>query len=229
VEAQSKSLIHLCVWIAVILAIPIVPFLGFGEAIEARFTGWLDATLPPGTAAALVIGLLAADILLPVPSSVVITFAGKILGFWGGMAASWCGMTAGALVAFGLVRVCGRPVVRRFASTDELNRVDALARRVGAFVLVLARPIPILAEASVLLMGTTSLAWWRFSVAVGLSNLGIAVVYTALGDFVQLPVALAASIALPLLAGGIAHLLWPTPAQRGSARGPESEDTSRAS
>lgn len=100
-------------------------------------------------------------------------------------------------------------MAQRFATAGELKRVDAMAARVGLLVLVLTRPIPILAEASVLLMGTTGLAWWRFLVAVGLSNLGIAAAYAALGDSVRLPVALAASIALPLLAGGIARLLWP--------------------
>ena len=55
-----------------------------------------------------------------------------------------------------------------------------------------------------LLMGTTRLAWWRFSIAAGLSNFGIAAAYAALGNRVQLPVAIAASIALPLLTAVIA-------------------------
>ena len=188
------------------LAIPILPFVGFGEALEQTLTSWLDATLPPSTVVTLVIGLLAADLLLPVPSSVVITFSGKMLGFWGGMAASWCGMTVGAIVAFGLARAFGRPMAQRFATADEMERVDAMAVRVGVLVLVLARPIPILAEASVLLMGTTRLAW--------LSNLGIAAAYAALGDSVNLSVALVASITLPLLAGGIARLWWPETGHR---------------
>jgi uncharacterized membrane protein YdjX (TVP38/TMEM64 family) len=177
--------------------------------MERWFTTSLDAALSPSTVATLVTGLLAADIFLPVPSSVVITFSGKMLGFWGGTAASWCGMTVGAVAAFGLARAFGRPMAQRFAATNELKRVDAMAARVGTLVLVLTRPVPVLAEAAVLLMGTTRLPFWRFSVAVGLSNLGIAAAYSALGDSVNLPVALAASIALPLLAGGIARLLWP--------------------
>jgi len=77
------------------------------------------------------------------------------------------------------------------------------------FVLVLTRPIPVLAEASVLLMGTTRLEWWRFLVAVGLSNLGIAAAYAALGNRVQLPVAIAAAVALPLVSAAVARRLWP--------------------
>jgi uncharacterized membrane protein YdjX (TVP38/TMEM64 family) len=223
VASQGKSFLRLGLWIVVILAIPILPFVGLGEAMEQQFTSWLDAALPPGPVAILVIGLLAADIFLPVPSSVVITFSGKMLGFWGGMGASWLGMTVGAVIAFGLARALGRPVVQRFAAADEIEQVDAMAAHVGLLVLALTRPVPILAEASVLLMGTTRLAWWRFLVVVSLSNLGIAAVYAALGDSVKPPIALAASIALPLVAGGIARLLWPE-TQRTAKADPQSED-----
>jgi uncharacterized membrane protein YdjX (TVP38/TMEM64 family) len=210
VKPEGKRLLRLLVLIVIVLLIPILPFVSFGESFETRITGWLDAALPPGTIAVLVVGLLASDILLPVPSSVVCTFSGKMLGFWVGTAASWCGMTLGTVAAFWLVRVFGRRLAERFSSADDLARTDALAKRIGPFVLVLTRPIPVLAEATVLLMGATRLAWWRFLLAIGLSNLGIAAAYAALGDRVQLPTALAASIALPILAAAVAHWCWPS-------------------
>ena len=205
----GRNLVRQLLLIATLLAIPIVPFLVFGHRLEAAITDWLSLELSPGTVAAAVFGLLAGDILLPVPSSVVITFAGRMLGFWYGAGAAWCGMTAGAVMAFWLVRVFGRPLARRLSSDRELARTDALVSRWGVFVLVLARPVPVLAEASVLLMGTTQLAWWRFLIAVGLSNLGIAAAYAALGNRVQLPVAIAASVALPLLTAAVARWFWP--------------------
>ncbi len=182
--------------------------------MEQSFSGWLDGALPASTVAALVIALLALDILLPVPSSLVIAFSGRMLGFWGGAAASWGGMTLGAVVAFGLARALGRPLALRFSRAEELERVDGLAARVGVLALVLTRPVPILAEAAVLLAGTTALAWRRFLIAVGLSNLGISAAYAALGDALSFPAAMLASIALPLLAGGVARALWPRAADR---------------
>ena len=205
----SRHLVRQLLLIAAVLAIPIVPFLVFGEKLEAHITGWLGAELSPGAVAIAVIGVLASDILLPVPSSVVSTIAGRVLGFWSGASASWCGMTAGAVIAFWLVRVFGRPLARWLSSDQELARTDALAARWGVWLLVLTRPIPVLAEASVLLMGTTRLSWWQFLAAVGLSNFGIAAAYAALGNRVPLPIAIAASIALPLLAAAIARWLWP--------------------
>lgn len=213
-RTQRKRLWHWLLIIATVLAVPIVPFVVFGDSLESQVGDWLDDSLPPQAAALLVFGLLAGDIFLPIPSSVVSTFAGRMLGFWGGTAASWCGMTAGAAVAFALVRVFGRPLAKRFSSDEELARVDTLAARLGVFVLVLARPVPVFAEASVLLMGTTRLSWWKFFGAVSLSNLGIAAAYAALGEQVQLPAALAAAIAIPLLAAAAARWWWPKADER---------------
>ncbi len=191
--------------IAAILVLPVLPFLMLGESFEGQVEGWLDESLPPYLVAAMVIGLLAGDVFLPVPSSVLGTFAGNRLGFLGATAASWLGLTLGAILAFALARALGRPLALRWTTQEELDRIDRLSGRFGPWALVLARPVPVLAEASVLLMGTTRLSWGRFFVVIGLSNLGIAVVYSALGEAVQLPVALVASIALPLAAAVLAR------------------------
>ena len=54
--------------IAVVLLIPVVPFLFVGQSLEARMESWLDEALPAQTVAAMVIGVLASDVFLPVPS-----------------------------------------------------------------------------------------------------------------------------------------------------------------
>jgi uncharacterized membrane protein YdjX (TVP38/TMEM64 family) len=195
--------------LALVLAIPIVPFLVLGDSFETRLMELFGPDVPPLVVATLVAGLLASDVVLPVPSSIVSTLAGRVLGFWGGTAASWVGMTAGAVIAFAAARAFGRPLAVRLAGEEEMARVDALAVRLGALVLVVARPVPAFAEASVLLMGVTRLGWTPMLVAVGLSNLGIAAAYSALGDRVQLPVALAASVVLPLLLAAAARAFWP--------------------
>jgi len=203
-----RKLLVPIVLIALVLAIPVVPFLVFGESLEARMESWLDATLPKTVVAAWVMGLLAIDVFLPVPSSIVSTFAASQLGFWLGTAVSWVGMTFGAVLAFALARVFGRRLALWLSGEEDLAWTDVLSRRFGPMVLVLARPVPVFAEASVLVMGTTALPWRRLLIAVGLSNLGIAAAYAALGDRVRLPIALGASIALPLLATALARYAW---------------------
>jgi len=195
--------------VALVLAVPIVPFAILGESFEARIEARLQESIAPAMVAGMVVGLLAVDVVLPVPSSVVSTFAGKMLGFVPGTAASWVGMMLGAIVAFVLARLFGRPLAAWLSKPEELARIDVLSRRFGPAVLVICRPVPVLAEASVLFLGTTHLGWRRFLVPVALANLGIAAVYAALGKLVQLPIALAASIALPILATALAKYLWP--------------------
>jgi len=183
--------------LAAALAVGVVPFLLFGKPLEQQAKGWLhSADTWPGKAA-LVVGLLAGDILLPTPSSVVNTFAGAALKFWGGTAAAWLGMTLGAVLGFGLARVFGRPLARRLAAADEIERVDRLSARFGPGLLVLMRAVPVLAEASVLFFGTTDLAWRRFLAAVALSNLVIAAGYAALGNWIALPIAIPLALIIP--------------------------------
>jgi len=186
------------------LLVPILPFLGFGNWLEGQVKSWLDP--PPATAvvAALTVAVLASDILLPVPSSLVSTAAGAHLGIVGATAASWLGMTLGAVVGYYLARIWGRALAERLSTAADLARLDNLAGRYGIGTLILTRPLPVLAEAAVLLVGVAQLPVRRFLPAVLMSNLGIALVYSVLGHLAygeeQLPLALGASIALPILA-----------------------------
>lgn len=187
------------VLIAAVLAIPILPFLGFGAALEAEIERWLAAAMPRWAMASLVVGILATDVFLPVPSSVVNTLAGEALGFWLGTVTAWFGMTLGAVWGFALARVFGRPLAVCLSEPDDIEKMASWSRRFGPMVLVITRPVPILAEASVLFLGTTEMPWASLLWPVALSNLGLALAYAALGHWVQLPVALAASIAVPLV------------------------------
>jgi uncharacterized membrane protein YdjX (TVP38/TMEM64 family) len=195
------------------LLVPVVPFLSFGGWLEQQVEAWLDPPPPPLAVAAGTVAILSTDILLPVPSSVVSTVAGAQLGIAAATAASWLGMTLGACLGFWLARILGRPLAERFSSLDDLERMDLLSTRYGPWILVGTRALPVLAEAAVLFLGATRLAWRQFLPAVMLSNLGIAAVYAVLGHYArsrgELPLALAASIALPLLAATMARWLLP--------------------
>jgi uncharacterized membrane protein YdjX (TVP38/TMEM64 family) len=197
----------------VVLLVPIVPFLFFG----ARFESWLRgfAENPPSTAAtsALVVGLLATDILLPIPSSVISTLSGWQLGWWRGTLTTWIGMNLGAAIGFSLARHWGHSFAAWFSKEEDLDRMRHLSDRYGPYVLVLTRGLPVLAEASVLIAGIHRLGWKRFLPAVLLSNLGIAFAYSAFGDYAEqhqwLPLALGVAVAIPILAAALAQRLLP--------------------
>jgi uncharacterized membrane protein YdjX (TVP38/TMEM64 family) len=204
-----RELIRPLLIITLALLVPIVPFLAFGDSLEAMISQQLD---PPPSAlvvAALTVAILASDILLPVPSSLVSTIAGAQLGIVAGTAASWLGMTLGAVLGFCLARFWGRGLVAWLCKPEDVARLDLLGERYGSGMLIMTRALPVLAEAAVLLTGVARMRFRRFFLIVALGNLGIALVYSVLGQLArsqgELPLAMGASIALPLLATTIAR------------------------
>lgn len=163
----------------VLLAAILVPFAFWADSLERLALEAL--TENHEWIALVVIGLLAADILLPVPSSLVSTSAGALLGWTAGTAASTIGMTAGCLLAYVLGRGGGRRSVGKWVGEQEMARFDALFARVGPWAILIARPVPVLAECSAFLSGVNAFPAWRFTLLTAVANLAISGVYAALG------------------------------------------------
>ena len=205
--------------LAFFLLVPVIPFLILGESFERNVREWVqsDQSQVSQLQFLIVLGILAVDIFLPIPSSAVMTGAGGVMTFWSAVLASWIGLTLGAVAGFGLARIFGPPFASRFAGSDDLTRIAAVGARYGPTALLLTRPLPILAEACVLLMGTTQLSWYRFLTPVIAANLALAVFYVACGagidDQKTLVVVAVGSGTLPLLlALFIRHRLGTIPA-----------------
>ena len=98
----------------------------------------------------------------------------------------------------------------RFVGESELQRVAAAHERFGDATIVALRAVPVLAEASVVLAGLSSMPLGRFVVLTALATLGIAVTYAAVGAFAvdanSFLLAFAGSIILPGLAMVLARL-----------------------
>lgn len=191
--------------VALALLVPVVPLVVLGFSFEDRVAEWLNARRAPGMHFVLIVGVLAADIALPIPSSAVITYAGGSgLGLLPAVAASWLGLTAGAVGGFAIARWLGARAAAKLSNPADLGRTRLLAGRWGPAALVLTRALPILAEACVLLMGAARLSWRRFLIPVAAANLVIAVVYAACGRFFEgsdaFPLAVVASGTIPLAA-----------------------------
>lgn len=189
--------------ICIILLVPILPFVFFGEQTKAWVEELNERPNSAPVMAAAIIGLLASDIFLPVPSSAISTLGGWRLGKWQGTAVSWVGLSLGAMLGFALARRWGRPLAAWISSERQLDRMQASSDKYGPLLLIVARGVPVFAEASVLLMGLNQLSWRRFLPPIVLSNLGIALAYSVFGDVARqdewLPMALAISIGLPVI------------------------------
>lgn len=190
---------------AIVFGVILVPFALFGHQIEVWTEQFIESASQQSGWVALVLGLLlAVDILAPVPSSLVSTAAGLLLGFVKGAATSLAGMTISCAVGFWLAARFGRSMACRLVGEKELNRLERMSERFGSWVIVISRPVPVLAEASVMFAGLSGMPLHRFLLLSTLSNLGISAVYAAVGAFSATTssflLAFAGSILLPLLA-----------------------------
>ena len=201
-----------------VLALIVVPFVLFGEQIEAGTGAFLeDAEQRPWLNAAVLGGLLAADILLPVPSSIVSTGCGMVLGFLAGTLVSLAGMSISCAAGYALGRVA-RPAAERLLGPREAVRLEALRGRFGDWLIVLTRPVPVLAEGAVLFAGMGRMPPARFFALSTLANLGISAAYALIGASTRsFLVAFVAAVALSGLFMLIARAL---PSQRSESQEP---------
>jgi uncharacterized membrane protein YdjX (TVP38/TMEM64 family) len=131
-------------------------------------------------AAGLGVGMLMADVVLPVPSSLVMVAHGALFGVLLGTLLSLLGSLGAALFGFAIGRRGGRFLVR-FVSPDERARADYFLERWGALAIVVTRPIPVLAETVAIMAGATSLSWNRLALASLAGSLPPALLYALTG------------------------------------------------
>ena len=131
----------------VLLAAILVPFALFGDAIDTWVNAFIERSRNRPLAASLVLGgLLAGDILLPTPSSILSTACGALLGLPLGTAVSLAGMTLSAVAGYGVGRLGQRQVIERWIGAESAARLQRVASRCGAWTVVITRPVPILAR-----------------------------------------------------------------------------------
>ncbi|OLT12824.1 hypothetical protein BJF78_23465 [Pseudonocardia sp. CNS-139] len=186
-------------------------FLAGFAAAEAFGVPWLAAPPPLGTqalpvAAAVGVGLLVADAVLPVPASLVMLALGGIFGVAGGAALALAGRVGGTLLAFAL----GRRLGGRLGGPGERWSRDLL-RRWGAVAIVLTRPVPVVGETVAVLAGASPMSWPRAAVAATLGSLPEALLFAWAGAAAY-GAGFGAALWIALV--GIALALWAVEAVR---------------
>lgn len=113
---------------------------------------WLDGN--PVLSAITGVGLLVVDVVLPVPSSLVMIAHGVAFGAVVGASLSLVGSVGASLVGFAVGRR-GGALLDRVVSPHERARADRLLSRWGVLAVVVTRPVPLLAETTVILAGAS--------------------------------------------------------------------------
>jgi uncharacterized membrane protein YdjX (TVP38/TMEM64 family) len=196
--------------LAGLLAAILLPWALFGDELASQAMASATALADrPWLVMALVVLLLALDPVLPVPSSIVAVAGGSALGAGVGAAAIFTGLMAGALIGYWLGRQPGRALAGRLIGDAALAGLDPGLRNIGPLALLLSRPVPVVAEAVVILAGAARLRWRPFLLAIVPANAALALAWAGLGATASagnlLP-ALIGVIALPALAYALWHL-----------------------
>ncbi len=196
--------------VSLVLVLPLVLLAFAGESF-ASFAERVEKDPPSAmTTFVVVAAILSTDVFLPVPSGPISTLAGSQLGFVAGTLASSIGMTFGGVIAFALARRWGHPLAARFVAREQHLPFGSMADDHGLWLVLLTRPLPLLAEAAILLVGALQMSWHRFLPALVTSNLLIAGTYSYLGQTSSeqgwLVIAVCASIAAPVLLAGVVKI-----------------------
>ncbi len=198
--------------IVVALAVPTIPFILLGWWLEPTIESFATnaAAMQAWQSTVVIIAALAVDIFLPVPSSVLLTFAGQSLGAWQGTMVGWLGLNVSAAIGFWTSRKFGPWVLARLSTEDAIADVQRLSRSSLWLTLIACRPLPILAEASVLLAGVNRVPPTQFWPPVLMANLIIAAAYSWLGASAAkndwFVTALVISMLLPLTFIGVRYI-----------------------
>ena len=150
-------LVKLAIGLVILL---LLPFLLWGRGVEDLFT--IDGTISwlrgfGGWGIAVAVLLLASDILLPIPATLVMTALGMLYGPVVGGLIGAGGSFLGGMIAFLACAKLGRPAARHFVSAAELVRGETLFERWGAWIIVLSRWLPIIPEAVSCMAGIVSM------------------------------------------------------------------------
>lgn len=157
----------------------LVPFALWGDALDQATPGWLGRPQGMVLLAALGIALLIADVLLPIPSSVVGMALCWTLGpLWGG-ASMALGLTLSFAFGYALGRLAPEHRIRQWVGAPLWDSVRERARHQALWWIVAARPLPLLAEMSALLAGVWRVPPGRALAMAALSSCIVAALYAA--------------------------------------------------
>ena len=131
-------------------------------------------------AATIGVGLLIADVVLPVPSSIVMVAHGALFGVLWGTMLSLVGSVGAAVVGFAIGRR-GGGLLERVVTPAERARASSILERWGTLAIIVTRPVPLLAETVAIMAGASSMSWRAIILASIAGSLPMALLYALTG------------------------------------------------
>ena len=131
-------------------------------------------------AAIIGVALLMADVVLPVPSSIVRVAHGALFGVLWGTMLSLVGSVGAAVFGFAIGRR-GGGLLERVVTPAERARASSILERWGTLAIIVTRPVPLLAETVAIMAGASSMSWRAIILASIAGSLPMALLYALTG------------------------------------------------
>lgn len=158
-----------------------------------------------------IIALLTVDIVLPIPSSLVAVIAASTLGMAIGALTIWLGLTLGCCFGYWLGNRSEHYLASRWLKTNDYQKAQLVAERLGTGFLAVMRGVPVLAETSVIAAGMIKYPFLLFLVITASANSGLALAYAYIGTQAGMNESLAllffGSVSIPVMAW-VVKSLW---------------------
>lgn len=179
---------HTIPWRTILLftsvtAIIIVSFVIWNEPIDS----FLKTTIENAHSNILIIALvlffiLSSDILLPIPSSLASTLCGLFLGPWLGFLVSFFAMELSAAIGY-FIGMKASNAAKKLVGENDMNAINKIHECFGPSILLSLRPVPVLAETSLIFAGLANIPILRTTIFVTIGNAIVSLIYVITGAY----------------------------------------------
>ncbi|HEX3646311.1 MAG TPA: VTT domain-containing protein [Vicinamibacterales bacterium] len=177
-----------------------------GIQLEPLITRWMAGA---GAGSAVVmIALLAADLFLPIPSSLIMVLSGAAFGVMWGSMFSLVGSIGGEWLGFELVRRYRQRAAEKIVGDEELERLARVFDRHGMSVVVVTRALPVVMETMSVVAGLSKMSRSSFLVASLLGTAPIVVIYAYAGVISRQTGSLLPAIIMLVAVAGLGWIIY---------------------
>jgi uncharacterized membrane protein YdjX (TVP38/TMEM64 family) len=156
----------------------------FGESLEAAWNvGTLTEHFEQAKTWAWLLGilLLLADLLLPIPGTIVMSALGAVYGFWIGGLLSAIGSMLAGMLGYGVGRFFDEKFAKRWLGEKDFEKGKTLFDRSGALVVAMSRALPILPEVLACMAGLLRMPFGTFVIALACGSVPMGFLFAWIG------------------------------------------------
>ena len=163
----------------------LIPFLIWGDLFDAALTregsiAWMESFGPLGWLAG--IGLLVSDLVIPIPSTVIMSALGYVYGaLLGGLLAT-LGSCLSGLLGYFLCRYFGTRAAARLVGEGPLLEMESAFREMGGWLVVLSRWLPLFPEVVACMAGLARMPLSVFGLALVCGSLPLGLAFALIGS-----------------------------------------------